>query len=376
MKILHIIYTSYISGAENYLIDLLPGLKKNGIECDFICIGPKKSEHTLKKYCSEMTQRGVKTTLLLKKNQLQYFTIAKSINNYLIRNDISKIHSHLFYGDLLAVIVKIFYNKSIRIFSTKHGYKEEYLIKYGNGIRKIPNNLYYAISKFINKRIDENIATSKFIAEMYSYLKLGKKKMKFIHHGTKPKHTQLKDENINENENKNILVVGRLAKVKGHTFIIEAMPSIIKKIPSAKLIILGEGDLKTELQMQVNKLCVSENVQFLGFQKPEEYTKQCKVMVVPSLFEAFGLVIIEAFALKIPIVAFDVGASNEIIENNETGLLAAPFSTSGLASKIIYLLENREERNRLAENGYKKFINEFTVDKMVSATLQWYTSID
>jgi Glycosyltransferase len=372
LKILHLIYTRNISGAEKYLLDLLPGLKKHGIECEFICVGPKKHKKVLENYCAEMSGNGVKSILLLKTNNLQYFFIAQKINRHLVSNNIKIIHSHLFIGDMLSVMVKTFYNKSIRIFSTKHGYQEEYLIKYGQGFRKVPHNLYYYLSKIIIKRIDENIATSQFIADMYKNLKLVKNNIKYIHHGIKIKPLVKTIEIENPYQ---LIVVGRLEKVKGHKFLIDSMPLIIKKIPSLKLLILGEGTIKKELEEQAYNLGISSHIQFLGFQKPERYIPACGVIVIPSLFEAFGMIFIEAFALKTPVVAFNVGAGNEIIENNQTGILVPPFDVNALAEIIIYLLENPNERQRIAENAYQKFLSSFTADKMIDETALWYRLI-
>lgn len=372
MKILHIIYTNGIAGAEKHLFDLLPGLKEEGIESEFIAIGPKNYSLPMQNYADQMAALDVKTTLLLSGNYFDLFSIAKKINRYIIKNKINAIHSHLFTADLIAVLIKTFYNKSLKILSTKHGYHEDYLIRYGKGNKKIPADPYYFISRFVNKRIDESIASSQFIADLYGTLKLGKK-MKFIHHGINMNYS--KDQNEPSENAPKILIVGRLVKVKGHKFLIDAMPAILNKFPELQLLILGEGALKNELELYAKNLGVSNHLKFLGFQKPEDYASQCRVMIIPSLFEAFGLVFIEAFALKIPVIAFDVGAGNEIISDKETGLLVPPFKSDILAEKIIYLLENPAERSRLAENAYQTYLQNFTTQKMVSKTAEWYRSV-
>ena len=182
MKILHLIYTTGISGAEKYLLELLPGLKQHGIDCEFMCIGPQKSKAVLNDYCAQMSANRIKTTLILKK-KWGYLNIPRKINKYLDQNNIKIIHSHLIIGDMLAVMVKTFYNSSIRIFSTKHGYQESYLIKYGRGQKRIPYDPYYFFSKVISSKIDEHITISRSVSEMYNVLKIGGQKMKYVHHG-------------------------------------------------------------------------------------------------------------------------------------------------------------------------------------------------
>jgi glycosyltransferase involved in cell wall biosynthesis len=318
-----------------------------------------------------MQSKGIKTELL-SGTKKDFFSIAKTIRKYLKEESISVIHSHLSNADLIAVLVKKIYNKKVFLISTKHGYDEKYLIKYGNGYNKIDYNLYYFISRFINYQINENIATSKFIADMYNQLKLGNKKMNFIHHGIKNSYKKVEEKQTSE---ANIIVVGRLVEVKGQKYLIEALPFIIKKFPELKLFILGEGNYKTRLEDLAAKLGVLSHVKFEGFQKPEDYISRCQVIIVPSLFEAFGMVFIEAFSLNIPVVAFNVGAGNEIIKDNVTGLLVPPFSIQTLSEKIIYLLEHPEERKRITENAYREFANEYTTDKMVEKTVNWYNSV-
>jgi 1,4-alpha-glucan branching enzyme len=140
--------------------------------------------------------------------------------------------------------------------------------------------------------------------------------------------------------------------------------------------VLGEGSEKNNCIEKVKKLGLQKNVEFLGFKPhPYSYISHSDVIIVPSLFEPFGLVYIEAFALKTPVVAFDTAAGNEIIVNNETGLLVEKGDSKALAEKIIYLLENPRERNKIAERAYGKYITSFTTEVMVKNTADWYKSL-
>ena len=99
------------------------------------------------------------------------------------------------------------------------------------------------------------------------------------------------------------------------------------------------------------------------------------VIILPSLFEPFGLVYIEAFALKTPVVAFNTPAGNEIMVNNETALLVDKGDSKALAEKIIYLLKNTEERNKITNQAFEKYKNSFTTEIMVKNTAKWYLSL-
>jgi glycosyltransferase involved in cell wall biosynthesis len=373
LKILHLIYSSGIYGAEKYLHTLLPELKNYDIDCELLFICQKKSIPSLQEYCNEMNEKGIKTTLLPITSQMSFLLTARIIFRYLKANNIQIVHSHLFSADFIAVLIKKLYFKKLIILSTKHGYEEKYLVQYGLGNKKIRHNFYYYISRTVNKRIDYSFAVSQAISNMFEFLKQGKLKMKYIHHGISPLPLNVKQAYV-EGDPK-IIIVGRLSEMKGHEYLIKALPAVIQKFPNLKLIVLGEGDLKEKLKNLAKSLNVHKHIEFVGFAAPGAYITQCEVMVLPSLFEPFGLVYIESFASKIPVVAFDTQAANEIIEDNKTGILVHNLSIDALAEKIIYLLEHADERKRIVENAYSKYLEYYNLERMVRETVEWYRSV-
>lgn len=375
MKILHIIYTNAVAGAEKYLLNLLPGLAKFDIECHLICICPHTSEQTLIPYTKELCNDGVKSTILTG-NKINFLKIAGSINNYLKKENISLIHSHLSNADLIAVLIKIIYNNKITIISSKHGYDEKYLVKYEAeaAVHKIDKNLYYYYTSFLLKNIDINLGTSKAISDLYVNIKLLKKPYPFIHHGIK-EIPAIYSKKSNSATVK-LIIVGRLEKVKGHAFLLEALPQVLKEAPDVTLLILGDGSEKNNLVNLAIKLQIEKQVTFLSFQdNPYKLISESDIIVQPSSFESFGLVFLEAFALKVPVIAFDVPAANEIIINNETGILVEKFNSAALADKIILLVKNPDERIRISEKAYDMFLKHYTADKMVEKTAKWYRSV-
>ena len=372
MRILHLLYTRGVAGAEKHLLDLLPELKKYDIDCELLCITSPKSATFLEEYCAEMDRKGVKTTLITSKSKIFFLSAAKKISRYLKLNKFHIVHSHLFNADLLAVLVKKFYLKKLIILSTKHGYEEKYQLQIGLGNRKIRYNAYFFISRWIIKQINHNLAVSRAISDLYYHLKFDKRRMKYVHHGIS---IPLNGKGNLLKGNPKILMVGRLVQIKGHIYLIQALPVIIEKFPDIKVIIAGEGPIKNQLITQANNYNVLNHIEFAGFTAPQTYSSQCQLMVLPSLFESFGLVYIESFALKIPVIAFDTQAANEIIEHNETGILVEKEDVQTLAEKIIYLLESPEERKRLAENAYQRFETYYNVERMAKETVEWYHSV-
>jgi len=376
LKILNLIYTHGVAGAEKYLLDLLPGLKEYGIDCDVICVCPPAHQNKVQLYCDRLTQKGI-AAQLIPTSRVNILSVAKKVNRYCQTNAIKIIHAHLFNSDAIAVAVKIFFNKKIKLLSTKHGYKESYFIDNADSIGKIQYNLYYFLTKFVISKIDNNITISKAIADLYYDLKLTPQKMPFIHHGISVDKKIIKEDGVEYKKAvPQLVIVGRLTKIKGHTYLLDAMPKIIEQFPHIQLLVMGEGIEHKALEKKAAMLGIQKNISFLGFQNnPYAYIQQSDIIVLPSLYEPFGLVYIESFALKTPVVAFDVQACNEIIVHNKTGILVVAKDSGALAKSIIALLQNPAERNRLAENGYQQYVNYYNTARMIKDTADWYKKI-
>ncbi len=374
MKILHLIYTHGVSGAEKYLKHLLPGLKRYGVDCDLIVVCPKAKAQKMQEYCDSLNEQGIKATLLIS-SRLSFFITAKKISTYLKTNTIGILHSHLVNSDILASIIKTLFLRKLFLISTKHGYQEKFLQQYDPGKKYKPlNDLYYYITKYTLRKINRNVAVSKALADLYYNIQLTKTHYPYIHHGVT---IDSFDKKVYENECRKaryqLIIVGRIEVFKGHRFLIQALPLITAAFPDIKLLVLGEGSEKDACLQQVKQLGLESKVEFLGFKPhPYSYISNSDIVILPSLFEPFGLVYIEAFALKIPVVAFNTPAGNEIMEDNKTALLVNKGDIASLAEKIIYLLKNVPERDEMAEAAYVKYKNNFTTEVMIKNTVKWY----
>ena len=376
MKILHLIYTHGISGAEKYLKHLLPGLKQHGIICDLIVVCPSKYAETITGYCDELRTMGVKSTLIVA-NRFSIIKTARAINDYLKVNDISIVHSHLLNSDLIAAVLKNLFFKKLFLISTKHGYREKVLQQYEQGKFTRLHDLYYYITKYTFRKIDVNVAVSKGMSELFYNLNLSKTIFPFIHHGISVEEFDMAAyKDVCRISDQQLIIVGRIELIKGHRYLIEALPAVIKVFPTVSLLVLGEGSEKENCIAQAQALGIQRHIQFLGFQPhPYSFISHSDIVVLPSLFEPFGLVYIEAFALKTAVVAFDTSAGNEIMENYKTALLVPKGDSNALAEKIIYLLQNESERKKMSERAYLQYQHHFSTETMVKNTAKWYKTL-
>lgn len=161
-----------------------------------------------------------------------------------------------------------------------------------------------------------------------------------------------------------ILAVGRLAKCKDYPNLLMAFNKILQKQP-IRLVILGKGSEKSKLERLADKLGLSENIAFLGFQEnPYKYMKKASVFVLSSIQEGFGNVIVEAMTCGTPVVSTDCRSGpNEIIENGKNGILVSVSNPKALAEAVLNLLKNPLLRKKLSEEG-KKRAQDFSVEKI------------
>lgn len=228
------------------------------------------------------------------------------------------------------------------------------------------------------KCADKVIAVSKATAEeTVRYYHLPKDHVVAIHNGIDL--PILTDSKVEENiEEPTILSVGRLSWRKGYKYLIDAMLHVLSEYPDTKLVIVGYGNQKIPLQRYVKKLGIESSVCFLGSvsgKKLHSLYHEADVYAQPSLYEPFGITILEAMSMRKPIVSTRVGGIPELVTNNVEGLLVEPRNSLQLAKAIINVLSDSSCRRRLGDNARKRVEREFTWEAIAKKTIQFYTKI-
>jgi len=178
-------------------------------------------------------------------------------------------------------------------------------------------------------------------------------------------------------EEKIVLYVGRLVYEKGIHVLINAVPKVLEKV-NAKFIIVGSGYMKEQLLNIVRSMKLEHKVLFMGFVDDETLLRLQKcadVSVVPSLFEPFGIVALEAMAAKSPLVASDTGGLSEIVDHNLTGFKAYPNNPESLAWGITKILLDENYRNYIRENAYAKVHEKYDWEKIALQTKEIYKTV-
>ncbi len=163
-----------------------------------------------------------------------------------------------------------------------------------------------------------------------------------------------------------IVMVGRLDPQKAPYLLIEAFTKVVVKHDDAILLLVGDGELRPQLESQVQKEKLENNVKFLGAcQNVPEILQGSDIFCFTSLWEAMGRSMIEAAITGLPVVVPRLGGIPEVITHMESGLIFEPGNINQVVEHLIYLIENPEERIRLGKNAQIKISRLFDANEMV-----------
>lgn len=173
-----------------------------------------------------------------------------------------------------------------------------------------------------------------------------------------------------------ITTIAALHERKGINYAIDALKPLTEQYPNIKLVIIGNGPEKENLQKQINKLKLTSNAILLGKQSNIPYLlKSSDIFLLPSKREAFGLVNLEAMFCGLPVVASKVGGIPEIIAHKKTGILVPAQNPQAITEALNQLISNPQLRKLIGENGQRHAISTFNAHKMAKAYQEIYQEI-
>lgn len=171
-------------------------------------------------------------------------------------------------------------------------------------------------------------------------------------------------------------VIGRLREEKDHAGLFLAWKKVSKAVPDMMLFLVGDGFLRQELDRLLSSLGIGDSVIFLGERDDlPQIINQMDLIVLPSKRESFPISILEAMAMKKPVIATAVGGIPEIIRHGHNGYLVPPKNPGALADGIMRFMNNREPFDRMALAGFDKVISEFSDKIVVGKYHQLYSEI-
>jgi glycosyltransferase involved in cell wall biosynthesis len=366
IKILQIIPSSNsrLGGAETVLLGLLDKLNRDFFKST-ICViegGPLNERVKLKGF-------DVVQLPLFKGNKDIGFLLKLTCLLNKLKPDI--IHSHTWFANLCACIGGAVIG--VPVISTYHSnYKIETLYE------KLMQKIIFRLSRKI-------VNVSSYQVKHFGFPH-DSEKVKVIRNGVmKPRMSELDSmelDNLRRKElgilssDKIITFIGNFKDGKGHIFLVKAMEIVSKKYLNARLLLVGEGILRSEIEEVCKERMLDGKVRFLGYRDDVlNILAISDIFVSPSLSETTSIAILEAMAAGLPVIATDVGGNPEIINNNETGLLVPPMDPQALADNILLLLEDENRGLELSRNAIRRVEDKYNLEHMVEEYENLYFGI-
>lgn len=343
MIIVHIITAFGIGGAEKLLLNIINEQVKTH-EVHLVYLKPINDLiHLLDK---RVKIKYIPLSFLTIINLKKYFKVKKP--------DI--IHTHLSHADILGILASN--SKRAKVFCTMHNiyFKKNW-----------KDNLLFAVYKIIYTIRKTNVISISKSVENHVLSKLNQNKLRsfLLYNAIPPTNF---DQKQTSSKQIRLLFVGRLEKQKSVSTLLYAINHIQKKRTKTdfNLTIVGEGSLRKNLEVLSKELKILHVVDFVGaHQKTQAFYASADIFILPSIWEGFGIVILEAFRAKLSVIASNIEGPSELIRDNFNGLLFEKGNAIELASKITELVNDKNRREILAENGYKSFTEKYHIKNYV-----------
>lgn len=288
------------------------------------------------------------------------------------------VHTHLYYANIYGRIASWLAKVPV-VISTLHNSdytydtNESLQFKFKKFLDKITGNsintCFFAVSDVVKNDFQKSLGF-KNIMTLYNSIDIESFSRQEQDSDSIRKKFGLK------NNDRIILNVGRLHAQKGQLDLIRAFNILHGTYPDLKLLIVGNGLKEKELKTIVHDLGLNDKVKFLGeIREIEEIYKIADVFVLASLYEGFGMVVIEAMASAVPVVATAVDGINEIAESYKDAILISPRSPRQIASAINELLDKPALARKLVENAKTKVQDKFDIRKKIKETEDIYLKL-
>ena len=244
------------------------------------------------------------------------------------------------------------------IHATEHG-------RHQGWVNKHPQSYIHEVERWISNRSDRVIACSTFMREqIVDVFGVDERRVEVIPNGIDPEELQPQDSDalrrlraeFAEPDQPLVLLVGRLVYETGFQFALEALPAIIERVPKTRFIVAGSGTHEQELRRQAEELGLMEHGTFVGWIGDDvlhSLYRIADVCVVPSIYEPFGLVALEAMASSCPCIVADTGGLREVVPHDEVGLRFRARDPESLAEMTVRVLDDAKLCRRLTAEAFE-----------------------
>jgi|SRR5579872_906651 len=365
LSVLLVSHATVRAGAEEHVLHLLRGLDRRYFRLNLAC-----TPELAKLFGKELpTDVGV---VLVNPNHLTDLRNAWRLRAAIHRWKIDILHSHMFRASLFASPLGSLCRVPV-IVETPH--VREFWRRGG------PRSKYF-VDRLVGKMVDHYIAVSSANARyLIEEKRLPARKIQVINNGCNVERfypgysvpAGMRHALGFEERHLVLVVLARLEPQKGHDILLNAMPQILGSFPNARLVCVGDGALRTKLELQADILGISGAVRFVGYQNDvRDWLAMADVSVLPSYYEGLPFVAVESLAAGRPMVATAVDGTPDVVLDGKTGLTVPPGDANRMAEAICRLLGDEGLRRKFADAGRTHVLQSFNLPKFINETQDFY----
>lgn len=357
MNILHLSRTMGYGGAQKIVYELATGCKERGHHI-VVVSGDGV-------YVDMLQEADIPHYEVCDLESKNFWNICKTLKSLIMivkKEKIEVVHTHhrmaAIYGNLLRWIFP-----DIKLVYTAHNvfYNKKVFTRFG-----LRSSEIVAVGKNVKHNLED-------------YFDIDGSRIHIIYNAVETMVNECSDKTIEQWRSAgNILVgtVGRITEQKGTDIFVKAFAEAKKSQPLLKGIIIGDGELREEVETLIGILELKDDIYMMGYQDNVAYLmKQLSFAVMPSRWEGFPLTPLELFSVGKTLIASDIVGINEIVENNKNGILVRKNDWKTLAREIVDLANDSEKRKRLENAGKEFYYKNMDYDKFIEQYIDLYEKI-
>ncbi len=367
IKVVHLLYSLEMGGAERLVLSIVKHLDRSKYDGIIYSFKGGSLER-------ELIRSKINYHVVGKKSRFDAQFPLK-LHEALTRERVQVLHCHLFSPNFWGRIVgKVCGIKSIITTEHSMAYRKSFSQKVTERMLCVLSSKIVAVSEAVRQsQIDQGKIPPERIVTIRNGLEVDA--VTAAANGIEGRKI-LRDQFGVKDDELLILSVGRLIVAKGYENLLLAMPRILESVKKAKLIITGEGPLDGELKKLTQDLRISDKVIFTGL-RHDVYNiiAASDLCVMSSVREGLSIALLEYMALGKPVVATDVGANAEVIEQGKSGLIVPIKSSNAIADAVINLINDMNAARRMGDSARQRINNNFNIIETVRQLENLYTSL-
>ncbi|MBL52367.1 MAG: glycosyltransferase [Aestuariibacter sp.] len=363
---MHITYDMRIGGTEMVVKNLIEGFDDPAFKMSIFCI-----EAPLGPWGQDLANAGITITTVARQPGFDRGLI-KAIRQHLREHNIDIIHCHQYtpwvYGVLAAAGLKT------KVIFTEHG---RFYPDFGTWKRKLINPVLAWLT-------DATTAISSATKQaLVTHENLSARNIEVIYNGIKavdpvPNETQqaLKAE-LGITASQTVFgTIARFDPIKNHLMMLRAFKDVLDAGTDAKLVIVGDGEMRADIETLIKELAISDHVVLTGYQpQPAQYLSIMDIFLLSSFSEGTSMTLLEAMSLGKPCVVTDAGGNAEVIADQQNGLVTGNDKQREFADAMLTLVNDTDTYHQYQRASLTRFNALFTVEAMCQSFRKMYTTV-